>query len=339
VTVPDAQDGSRRRRRGEVTVSAIARLAGVSTPTVSKVLNGRSGIADDTRARVEALLRQHGYRRADAEHPAPVVELAFFGLESNLAVEIMRGVESVVGERGLAVGFTDLQRAGPRREAAPPRRPTGVIAVHSAYRAVDYALLGTPTVVVDPTGEPQHAVPSVGATNWSGGIAAARHLLDLGHRRIAVITGPLGYLCARARLDASRAAMESAGRPLDPALVRTGRFCFEDGLELGGQLLALADPPTAVLCGDDLQALGVYEAARRAGVRIPDALSVVGFDDIEAVRWCGPALTTVRQPFAAMGAAAARMVLQLAAGELVEPARLELTTSLVVRDSTTGWSS
>lgn len=324
-----------RRGRGVVTVAAIAQLAGVSAPTVSKVLNGRSGIAVDTRERVEALLREHGYRRVASANRSAHIEVAFVGLESHLALEIMRGVERVVRDRGLAVGFTDLR--GRPADAVLARRPAGVIAVHSAYRAghsEQLAALGVPLVVLDPTGEPLHPTPSVGATNWSGGIAAARHLLSLGHRRIAVLTGPVEYMCAKARLEASRAAMDAAGQRLDPALVRSGRFCFEDGLDLGTRLLELADPPTAVLCGDDLQALGVYEAARRAGVRIPDELSVVGFDDIEVARWCGPALTTVRQPFADMGAAAAGMVLRLAAGEQVESTRLELATSLVVRDST-----
>jgi LacI family xylobiose transport system transcriptional regulator len=342
VTEAKPEEKAGRRARGTVTVAAIARLAGVSPPTVSKVLNGRSGIAVDTRERVEALLREHGYRRTDATSATPIVEVAFSGLEGHLAIEIMRGVEEAVRDRGLTVGFTDLQGRAPRagRRTADlllSRRPTGVIAVHSAYRGAYYQQLttsGVPLVVLDPTGEPVHDTPSVGATNWSGGIAAARHLLDLGHRRIGVISGPAAYMCARARVEAARAALETHGLALDPALVRTGRFDFDDGLELGGQLLALPEPPTAVLCGDDLQALGVYEAARRAGLRIPDDLSVVGFDDIEITRWCGPPMTTVRQPFAGMGQAAAEMVLRLAAGQPVEPARVELATSLVVREST-----
>ncbi len=340
MTAPSGQDGV-RRRGGAVTVATIAQLAGVSAPTVSKVLNGRSGIALDTRERVEALLREHGYRRLKTTNAFPHIEVAFFGIESHLAVEIMRGVEGVVRDRGLGVGFTDLKgpaRAGSR--SADPllaRRPAGVIAVHSAHKTSLYeqfTMSGMPLVVLDPTGEPQHPTPSVGATNWNGGIAATRHLLDLGHRRIAVITGPLDFMCARARLEASRAAIEAVGQSLDPSLVRTGVFCFDDGLALGTQLLQLANPPTAILCGDDLQALGVYEAARRAGVRIPDDLSVVGFDDIEVVRWCGPPLTTVRQPFADMGAAAAEMVLQLIEGAAIQSARVELATSLMVREST-----
>jgi LacI family xylobiose transport system transcriptional regulator len=347
VVVPPAAtrlDGVRQRgpRRGELTVAAVARLAGVSAPTVSKVLNGRPDVASATRRRVEEALREHGYRRPEAVVRAPNVEVVFYGMQSYLAVEIMRGVERVAGGHRLAVGFTDAaHQASAGRSWARDllsRQPYGVIAVHLGLSSEQHGLLATggiPLVALDPTGEPEHPVPSVGATNWSGGIAAARHLLDLGHRRIAVIAGPAERLCARARLGGVRAAMEDQGAPLDERLVRIGQwFAFEDGLNHARELLRQPDPPTAVVCGNDLQALGVYEAARQAGLRIPEDLSVVGFDDIPAVRWCGPPLTTVRQPMVEMGAAAAELVLALAAGQQPSRTRVELATTLIVRDST-----
>ncbi|WP_422772729.1 LacI family DNA-binding transcriptional regulator [Plantactinospora sp. WMMC1484] len=322
-------------------MAAIARLAGVSTPTVSRVLNGRSGVASETRRQVEALLREHGYRRPNSAAPAASVEVVFFGLEGHLAISIMRGVESVVRRQDLVVGFTDvLSRASTERpwaEQLLQRRPVGMIATHSSFAPQEHALLtasGIPMVALDPAGMPPDTVPSVGAANWSGGVAAARHLLELGHRRIAVIAGPLKSLVARARLEACRAAMDAAGIPLDDRLVRSGEFFFEKGLALGQDLLRTADRPTAILCGNDLQALGVYEAARRAGIAIPDELSVIGFDDLEFTSWCGPPMTTVRQPFDAMGAAAARLLLALAASETLDHTRVELPTTLVVRAST-----
>lgn len=334
-------DGRRGRRRGELTVAVIARLAGVSKPTVSKVLNGRAGVAAETRRRVEALLREHGYRRPAAIAPAAVVEVVFHGLERHMAIEIMRGVERVARGHELAVGFTEVSSpTAPGRSWAEEllaRHPIGVIAVHAAFTPDQHALLAAgaiPLVALDPSGEPLHATPSVGATNWSGGIAAARHLLDLGHRRIAVVGGPLDSLGARARLEGCRAALDAAGARLDDRLVRTGEFTFEDGAALGRELLGRPDPPTAVLCGNDLQALGVYAAAWRLGLRIPDDLSVVGFDDIDNTRWCCPPMTTVRQPLVEMGATAARMLLDLAAGDTPVQSRVELATTLVVRDST-----
>lgn len=331
----------RGRRRGELTVAAVARLAGVSAPTVSRVLNGRAGVATTTRQRVEAVLREHGYQRPETVPPAAIIEVAFHALESHLAIEIMRGVERVASEHGLAVGFTQL--SGRRGENGAwtaevlARRPFGVIVVYSDHTAEQQAQLaasGIPLVALDPTGQPQHPTPSVGATNWSGGLAATRHLLDLGHRRIGLISGPADYLCARARLDGYRAAMDAAGVAVDEELVRFGRFDVEDGLALGTDLLRLPEPPTAIFAGNDLQAIGVYEAARRTGVAIPERLSIVGFDDVEYARWCGPPLTTVRQPLVDMGATAADLVLTLASGARPAQTRIELATALITRAST-----
>jgi len=341
VTATGQAVGRGRRARDGLTVAGIARLAGVSAPTVSKVLNGRAGVAPGTRQRVEEVLRERGYRRPDAIDPAPIIELVFHALESPWVLEILRGVEEVAREQELAVVVTEMQgRLTPGRawtEQVLTRRPTGVIAVFSELTADQQVQLSTraiPLVVLDPTGEPLHQTPSVGATNWSGGLAATRHLLELGHRRIAMVSGPTEWLCCRARLDGFRAAMDTAGVPVDPALVRMSILYGEGGLRDGASLLALPDPPTAIVCANDLQALGVYEAAREAGIRVPTDLSVVGFDDLPLVRWAGPPLTTVRQPLAEMGATAARMIRTLAAGEPLAQTRVELATSLVVRQST-----
>ncbi|MFC7481538.1 substrate-binding domain-containing protein [Luedemannella flava] len=217
---------------------------------------------------------------------------------------------------------------------APPGRDHRRVRGEHPEQYAKLAASAIPVVALDPTGEPLHTTPSVGATNWSGGVAATRHLLELGHSRIATITGPLDYLCARARLDGYRAAMDAANAPIGAGMVRTGRFDVTTGLVEGRALLGLRTPPTAIVCGNDLQALGVYEAARQAGLRIPRDLSVVGFDDLEYARWCGPTLTTVRQPFEDMGATAARVVLGLAAGDVPANPRVELATSLIVREST-----
>jgi LacI family xylobiose transport system transcriptional regulator len=329
------------RRRGGLTVAGIARLAGVSAPTVSKVLNGRSGVAQSTRQRVEEVLRERGYRRPEPVGPAAVLELVFHALESMWVLEIMRGVEQVAREHELAVVVTEMQgRLTPGRawaEQVLARRPAGVVAVFSeltAEQQLQLASRAIPLVVLDPTGEPLHETPSVGATNWSGGLAATRHLLELGHRRVAMISGPTEWLCCRARLDGYRAAMDAAGVPVDPELVRASILYEEGGLRDGRELLRLPDPPTAVVTANDLQAVGVYEAARQAGVRIPADLSVVGFDDLPFTQWTGPPLTTVRQPLVDMGATAARMVLSLASGQQLAHTRVELATSLVVRQST-----
>jgi len=325
-----------------MTIARIAEEAGVSIPTVSKVINGRSDVAVDTRERVEAIIRKHGYQRPDKGlSRSNILELIFHELESAWALEIIRGVEQVARENQMAVVLSELQgRHTPGRgwiESVLTRRPTGIISVFSDLSAAQRSKLetrGIPFVVVDPAGEPSQDTPSIGATNWSGGLAATRHLLELGHRRIAVISGPDEVLCSRARVDGYRAAVETAGLRVDPALVRHGDFHVEGGYEQGRRLLAMADPPTAIFAGSDLQALGVYEAAREAGLRIPEDLSVVGFDDLPVARWVGPPLTTVRQPLLEMAAAGARLALDLARGEQPAHRRVELATSLVVRQST-----
>jgi len=191
-----------------------------------------------------------------------------------------------------------------------------------------------PFVVLDPTGVPDDEIPSVGSTNWHGGLSATRHLLELGHRRIAVITGPSWALCSRARLDGYRAALDAAGIPVDPALVRDGQFEIGGGLTSTIDLLRLPEPPTAIFALNDGMAIGVYHAASQAGWRIPQDLSVVGFDDYPLDEWLVPPLTTIRQPLSDMGAVAAQMVVDLARGGEPPSKRRELATELIVRSST-----
>ncbi len=328
---------------GKITIADIATEAGVSVPTVSKVMNGRTDVAAHTRERVEAIIRRHGYQRRgdDRSRRSTLVELMFHELESAWALEIIRGAEQVAREHGLAVVMSESQgRLTPGHgwlESVIARRPLGVIAVFSDLSATQLAKLRArdiPVVVVDPVGEPGTETPSIGATNWNGGLTATRHLLELGHTRIAMIGGPERVLCSRARVDGYRAALETAGLTVDPDLVRYGDFHVESGFKQATVLLSRPDRPTAIFAGSDLQALGVYEAARAAGLRVPQDLSVVGFDDLPLAEWVGPPLTTVRQPLQDMAAAGTRLAITLARGEKPEHRRIELATTLVVRHST-----
>lgn len=327
---------------GPLTLAEIAQRTGVSVATVSKVINGRDHIAPGTRELVEGTIRLHGYRRRKrAGRPAPLLELVFHELNGLYGVEILHGVQQVARENGLAVVVTELQgRQMPGRgwvEDVLARRSTGVITVCSALTEDQTHQLRSrdiPSVLVDPMGEPGHHAASVGAGNWHGGLSATRHLIGLGHRRIAVITGAEGVLAARARLDGYRAALDMAGIASDPELIRVGNFQIADGLTHTRELLRLADPPTAVFASNDHEAVGVYHAAAEAGVRIPEDLSVVGFDDLPTAEWIVPALTTVRQPLREMGSQATAMLLTLARGEPLPVDRMELSTRLVVRNST-----
>jgi DNA-binding LacI/PurR family transcriptional regulator len=321
-----------------VTLADVARAAGVSSPTVSKVVNGRADVAPETRVRIEQLLREAGYRRRTPARNgrADLLDLVFNELESPWAVEIIRGVEEVARDHRLGVVLSAQEGPGALGrtwvDAVAARRSAGVILVVSELSREQTERLrarSIPFVVVDPAGEPAPDVPSVGATNWNGGLAATRHLLDLGHTRVGMIGGPPTILCSRARVDGYRAALETAGLPVDDALIRWGDFHVAGGYEQARALLGLPEPPTAIFAGSDIQAFGVYRAAHELGVDVPSELSVIGFDDLPMAHWAWPPLTTIRQPLTEMGAMATRLVL----GQ-EEDLRVELATSLVEREST-----
>jgi LacI family transcriptional regulator len=333
----------RGNRRPRPTLAAIAAEAGVSLPTVSKVVNGRPDVAPDTRALVERLLGERNYQRPGLRRGrrAGLIDLIFNGLDSPWAVEILRGVEDWCAAHAMGATVSAVRHGSARPASwtsALARHDTdGVILVTSELTMPQLRQVrdeGIPLVVVDPVNLPEPDLPSVGATNWAGGLAATDHLLSLGHRRIGAITGPPGYLCSRARIDGYRSALDRFGARFDQRLVRHGDFQHEGGFRRGGELLDLAEPPTAIFAGSDQQALGVYEAARQRGLRIPQDLSVVGFDDLPAARWVSPPLTTVRQPLADMGRVAAEMLGSLIEGIPLRSQRVELATELIVREST-----
>ncbi len=322
-----------------VTIAFIAEQAGVSIPTVSKVINGRTGVGAQTRARVESLINQYGYRRPEPASRADTMELVMSELESMWGLEIIRGVERAAREHHVGVVLSDFdQRPTETRgwvEDALARRPRCVVSVAQLNQAQRDQLTARsiPFVVFDLAADLPEDAPYVGATNWLGGRSAARHLLELGHRRLAAISGPAHVLCCGARLDGYRSAVEAAGIRLDPGLVKRVDLCHEEGYRAALELLRGPDRPTAIFTGNDVQALGVYQAARELGLRIPEDLSVVGFDDLPVVSWVDPPLTTVHQPLVEMAAAATELALALGRGERPTRLRMELATSLTVRQS------
>lgn len=338
-TGPAADDPGRGR---SVTIADVAGHAGVSIPTVSKVINGRANVSAETRQRVEAAIRERGYqRRKRLAHQADLIEVIFHRLESDWALEILRGVQDVARRHRLGVVLSECsdghRPAGGWVEDVVTRRPMGMLSVCAELSQSQREALSTngiPLVMVDPQGEPVHETPSVGAANWSGGYCATRHLLDLGHRRIDAISGPHDVLCARARLDGYRAAMDGA-RGVARGSSRAADFTVDGGREAARALLAdAAVRPTAIFAGNDLQAFGAYEVARELGLRVPQDLSVVGFDDLPVATWMGPPLTTVRQPLVEMASAAMELLLGLCRGDQPAQQRIELSTHLVVRGST-----
>lgn len=328
-------------RSGRITAAQIAKESGVSTSTVSKVLNGRHDVSAATRRRVLALVAEYGYRpRRDHVKEAPaLVDLVFDEYETEWAAEIVGVAAAAAQEEGLAIVLTVLSAGNQRNHWLADVRARGTRGCILLLPRLDPRLRaelrshGVPFVVVDPRGDPDPEVLTVGATNWSGGLAATRHLVELGHVRIAVIGGHPDLLCSRARVDGHRAALETAGIQVDQRLVRWSDFAVEAGYAQADALLALQDRPTAIFAGSDTQALGVLGAARRRGLRVPADLSVVGFDDLAISRWTSPPLTTVHQPLPEMIRTAMHLVLSV--DNQPAPHRgVELATSLVVREST-----
>lgn len=328
---------------GRATIADIAREVGVSVPTVSKVLNGRVDVASTTRARVEAALARHDYRKpvAPGSTGQRLLDLVFHETDSLWAQEIIKGVELVCGPERIGVVLSELggSHRPPREwiDDVMARRPLGVLLVLSGLdeaqqRALDSRSI--PYAIIDTYGQPASGVPTVGSNNWLGGLAATRHLVGLGHRRIAVVSGPGDVLCSRARVDGYRSAHDEAGLARDPSLVRWGLFDPPSGYQHGRDLLARPDRPTAIFAGSDLQAMGVLRAARELGLRVPQDLSVVGYDNLPIAEWIDPPLTTVNQPLREMAGLAARILLTLAAGETPDSTQVELVTELVVRHST-----
>lgn len=335
------------RQAGRTTLATIAASAGVSIATVSKVVNGRDDVAADTRALVEERLREHGYVPPAARRPPGAdltVELIIHGGFGAYSTQVLEGVVHAGAEMGtsIVIGQVDddhLPAGSPttwaRRLANSGR--AGVVIVTGALTTAHIDALartGLPLVVLDPMSLPRIEVSSVGSTNFAGGLAATQHLLALGHRRIGYIGGPPGSGCNQARLHGYRAALENARIPADPALVLGEHFRYDAGLRAGSQMLDLPDPPTAIVGGSDTIALGIIEAARLRGLRIPEDLSVTGFDDTELARMASPPLTVIRQPLREMGRVAVKTVLQMAAGETLDSHHVELATELVVRSTT-----
>jgi LacI family transcriptional regulator len=189
-------------------------------------------------------------------------------------------------------------------------------------------------VVIDPRWQLAERVPSVSAAHNSGADQAMQHLLELGHRRIAAVTGPAGWTATNDRRRGYYAALAGAGIMPDPALEVETDFEVAGGAKAGDYLFELDDPPTAVFAFNDLSAIGVMQAARAHGLRVPEDVSIVGFDDLEHATIVTPTLTTVRQPLEEMGRTAVNMLIRLLEHQRTETLHVELGTRLIVRDST-----
>jgi LacI family transcriptional regulator len=327
------------------TIRQIAELAGVSIATVSRVLNGRGDVSDETRDLVTRVIRENGYTANRSARGlsggrtglvgvlVPLVFPAYFSA-------IVAGAAEALSQRDLQIVLSPTGHEHDREVSVIDRLhglTDGALIILPEESSEELVRLldgGYRFVVLDPLMPLDERIPSVSAAHTSGADQAMTHLLALGHRRIAQINGPSGWVATEDRRRGYRGALAAAGILPDPALEIEAEPEIGPGRDAALYLLDLPDPPTAIFAFNDNIAIGAIQAARERGVRVPDDLSIVGFDDVEYAAIVTPALTTVRQPLAEMGRTAVSLLNRLLDGHGVETLHVELATRLVVRDST-----
>src|ERR1700738_3351864 len=335
--------GDRSAKRS--TMAQIAKEAGVSTTTVSKVLNELPGVGASTRVRIRQLIEQNHYvQNHAARHlrkgQSYLIDLVIMRLEGGYDLGIMHGIQDALEESGyrLVVFSTNESEASQRLwlRRLLDQSTDGVLLL-LPYEQVGLAealmAQSIPFVAIGDRNEPTTAFPTIGSTIWLGGYTATEYLISLGHRRIGIITFPLHLTTSRARLAGYREALERAGIPIDPALICEGTYLLGDGVEQTRYLLDQPDPPTAIFAGNDAQAAGVYQVLYENNIRVPDQMSGVGFHHVIYPAQMSPPLTPIHQPLVEIGKMAVTMLLRRIAGEQLESNHVELSTSLAVRKS------
>lgn len=327
------------RSRGP-SMAEVAELAGVSISTVSKVANGGSDVGEATRARVTEILQSHQYVPRRSRKTPPTITVLVRTIPMSTNVEFLAGALAEAQKQGVQISLVQHGDNDPDDnwlEQFTPRVTRAVIALSSALRPEQQEQLnaqGVALVVVYPQDTANLGAPSVGVTDWAGGVTATKHLLELGHRRIAMLAGPEDTLVARGRLSGYRDALDAARIAVDPTLVVSGTFDFDSGVRQALDVLQRVDRPTAIFAASDRQAMGAIEAARQLSLRVPHDVSIIGFDDLAAASMTSPPLTTIAQPLTEMGAVAVSMALSLIENRPLMTRDAVLSTSLVVRAST-----
>jgi LacI family transcriptional regulator len=326
---------------GRATIGDVARKADVSVSTVSKVLNGRYGVAASTAARVQEVIEQLGYEpslvaRSLRSNQTNVIGVLVAEFEP-FSTELLKGVSKAIGGSGYELlAYSGGGRSGGNEgwERRYLSRLSGTL--------IDGAILVTPTVVdgdyripvvaVDPhTGSSD--LPTVDSDNLAGAVLATEHLIRLGHRRIGFLRGRTDLDSARLREEGYRTALATAGIPLDPDLVRVGGYREESAEQPARELLTLPERPTAIFAANDLSAIRTMEVARSLGLNVPGDLSVIGFDNIPESALTTPPLTTINQPIQQMGFVAMRLLIDLIDGTEIPDPHRQLPTALVSRGS------
>ncbi len=329
--------------KANVTIIDVAKAAGVSVSTVSRVLNDKDDVAPETYQKVQEVIDELGYTSSLAarglrSRRMNVIGLIMPDVEVPFAIQVMKGVNRAITE--LDYDLIVYSGGEFKRESSADRErrfvsllsgsiTDGVIVVTPAATSFSTA---SPVVVVDPNVE-THDCPAVIATNRDGALTAVEYLIGLGHRRIGFISGRSELQSAVRRLLGYKDGLARAGIPLDPDLIQTGDYSRKTGFACAQRLLNLSDPPTAIFASNDQSAIGAIKAIYEAGLGVPDDVSVVGFDNVPEVAYTHPGLTTVDQSIDKMGYIATEMLISLIEGDSLESDLYKVPTRLIVRDS------
>jgi LacI family transcriptional regulator, galactose operon repressor len=363
----------------KLTIRDIAQLAGVSTATVSRVLNNKPDVDPTTREHVMKVVQEHGFvpsvtASSLAGGRSPLLGVLVPSLTWPLMPQIMQSIAEVIEQTSYELVLYSIShrtdRSGLIDRILATRLIDGLLAVYpdgiasaestepinreSSTHLREIYERGFPVVMLDDQSLPG-PIPWVGPDNRIGAYEAVRHLVRHGHRRIAHVQGPLQYQCSHDRFAGYQQALEEAGIAIDPTLIAQGDFTIASGRAATTQLLALSARPTAIFAANDQMAYGVLSVSEAHGLRLPDDLAVIGFDDTTLSSHTRPALSTVKQPFAEMGRSAAEMLLALVSAPRLfgggaysqmaqpvgtraelgsrQPTRIQWPTELVVRAS------
>jgi LacI family transcriptional regulator len=332
-----------RRGKKTITIQDVARTAGVSVSTVSRVLNDKDDVAPETYQRVQNVIQEMGYTsslaaRSMRSRRTNVIGLIVPDVADSFSVQVMKGVNQAIFD--LDYDLIIYTSGSIKKRSAAEREQyfvsllngsitDGVVIVTPAATSFSTA---APVVTIDPNSECPECLTII-AENHAGATAAMEYLIDLGHRRIGFISGRPDLQSAQQRLQGYKDALRQADIPLDPDLIAAGDFSIETSRLCTRQLLSLSNPPTAIFAANDQSAMGTIETAHQMRLRVPDDLSVVGFDNIPEATYFNPVLTTVDQFIDQMGRVATEKLIGLIQGESLESEPYRMPTRLVVRDS------
>lgn len=306
----------------KITIQDVALAAGVSPATVSKVLNAVPYVSADTESRVRAAMDQLNYRPSSIARSLKIKSTSTLGLITNdlegvFTMSMMRGVEEVATQQGFSVflcnSYGEAERERAHLLVLMDKHIDGVILLNGfrvGERPAPALPVGTIPVVYLFQYTHELAVPSIIPDDFGGAVMGTQHLLDCGHRRIGVINGPANYEATHERLKGYQQTLEAAGIPFDPALIRAGKWYESSGYALAHELMSLPKPPDALFCMSDSLAVGAMSALRERRLRVPDDISIVGFDNRAFAAHQTPPLTTVLLPLVEMGRLAGELLLQ-----------------------------